>query len=131
MQRRTLSQESPLAAVSFEMRKRLLPLGIKNSTKTELPALVALEAIGKPWFCESHRSDLLAIGLVAQILAVEGSYIHLVAGELLTFLAAGELDIDQVRPVAVDITAWLQIQPNGRVDEAIERLLKQQRTRSG
>ena len=108
------------------MKKRLLPLGIKNQTKTELPALIALEAIGQSWFSESHRSDLLAIGLVAQILAEEGSFIHMIAGELIAFLQAGELNIDEARPVVMDITAWLQVQPNGRIDEAIEQLMRQQ-----
>jgi len=42
------------------MKKRLLPLGINNPIKTELLPLVGLEAIGKPWFSENHRSDLLA-----------------------------------------------------------------------
>ena len=105
------------------MKKRLLPLGIKNPIKTELPALVGLEAIGKPWFAESHRSDLLAIGLVSQILAPEGSYIHVVAGELMAFLQSGELKIDEIRPLVIDIIAWLQVQPNGRGDAAIDRLL--------
>ena len=95
------------------MKKRLLPLGIKNPIKTELPALVALEAIGKPWFSETHRTDLLAIGLISQILAPEGSYIHVVAGELLSFLQSGELKIEEIRPLVLDITAWLQAQPNG------------------
>lgn len=107
--------------------KRLLPLGIKNPIKTELPALVALEAIGKPWFSETHRSDLLAIALVSQILAVEGSYIHIVAGELISALETGELKIDEIRPVVIDISAWLQVQDNGRVDAAIATLLKPQR----
>ena len=108
------------------MRKRLLPLGIKNPIKTELPALVALEAIGNAWFSENHRSDLLAIGLVSQILAVEGSYIHLVAGELIAALQAAELEIDEIRPLVLDISAWLQVQDNGRVDTAIATLLKPQ-----
>ena len=106
------------------MKKRLLPLGIKNPIKTELPALVALEAIGKPWFAESHRSDLLVIGLVTQMLAPEGSFIHVVASELITALEAGELQIDVIRPLVIDISAWLQVQPNGRVDAAIDQLLK-------
>jgi hypothetical protein len=108
------------------MKEKLLPLGIKNPTKTELPALVALEAIGKTWFCESHRADLQAIALVSRKLAVEGSYIHLVAGELLSLLESGELDIEQVRAIAVDITAWLQVQPNGRVQAAIDALMRRQ-----
>lgn len=120
------AQVNPFPAVMPSMKKRLLPLGIKNQTKTELPALIALEAIGQSWFSESHRSDLLAIGLVAQILAEEGSFIHMIAGELIGFLQAGELNIDEVRPVVMDITAWLQVQPNGRIDEAIEQLMRQQ-----
>lgn len=108
------------------MKKRLLPLGIKNQTKTELPALVALEAIGQDWFSESHRADLLAIALVGQMLAEEGSFIHLIAGELIGFLQNDELNIDEVRPVVMDISAWLQVQPNGRIDAAIEQLMKQQ-----
>lgn len=112
------------------MKKRLLPLGIKNPIKTELPALVGLEAIGKPWFSESHRSDLLVIGLVSQILAPEGSYIYVVAGELISFLQSDELKIDEIRPLVLDISAWLQIQPNGRVDAAIAALLKPQRRRA-
>jgi hypothetical protein len=107
------------------MKKRLLPLGIKNPIKTELPALVALQAIGKPWFNEGHRGDLLAIALVAQSMSPDGSFIHMVAGELLAFLNDGELRIDEIRPLVLDISAWLQVQPNGRVDAAIEKLLKQ------
>jgi hypothetical protein len=105
------------------MKKRLLPLGIKNPIKTELPALVGLEAIGKPWFGENHRSDLLAIGLVAQVMAPEGSFIHLIAGELKSALEAAELKIEVIRPLVIDISAWLQVQPNGRVDSAIDQLL--------
>jgi len=107
-------------------KRRLLPLGIKDPIKTELPALVALEAIGKPWFNETHLSDLLAIALVSQILAVKGSYIHIVAGELIAALQAPELNIEEIRPLVIDISAWLQVQDNGRVDTAIATLLKQQ-----
>jgi hypothetical protein len=107
-------------------KRRLLPLGIKDPIKTELPALVALEAIGKPWFSETHLSDLLAIALVSQILAVKGSYIHIVAGELIAALQAPELNIEEIRPLVIDISAWLQVQDNGRVDTAIATLLKQQ-----
>jgi len=107
-------------------KRRLLPLGIKDPIKTELPALVALEAIGKPWYNETHQSDLLAIALVSQILAVKGSYIHIVAGELIMVLQEAELNIDEIRPLVIDISAWLQVQDNGRVDTAIATLLKQQ-----
>src|SRR5690348_9590029 len=107
-------------------KRRLLPLGIKDPIKTELPALVALEAIGKPWYNETHHSDLLAIALVSQILAVKGSYIHIVAGELIVALQGAELNIDEIRPLVIDISAWLQVQDNGRVDTAIATLLKQQ-----
>lgn len=107
--------------------KRLLPLGMKNPIKTELPALMALEAIGKPWFSETHLSDLLAIALVSQIMAVEGSFIHIIAGELIAALQAPELNIEEIRPLVIDISAWLQVQDNAKVDAAIATLLKPQR----
>jgi hypothetical protein len=107
--------------------KRLLPLGIKDPLKTELPALVALEAIGKPWFSETHLSDLLAIALVSEILATEGSFIHIIARELIAALQVPELNIEEIRPLVIDITAWLGVQDNGRVDKAIETLLKPQK----
>ena len=113
------------------MKKRLLPLGIKNPIKTELPALVGLEAIGKPWFSERHRSDLGAIGLVSQILAPDGSYIYVVASELISLLQSDELKIDEIRPMVIDISAWLQVQPNGRVDAAIDQLLKPKHRKAG
>ena len=108
-------------------KRRLLPLGIKDPIKTELPALVALEAIGQPWFSETHRSDLLAIALVSQVMATQGSYIHIIAGELVAALQEGQVHIDVIRPLVIDISAWLQVQDNGRVDTAIATLLKPQR----
>ena len=105
------------------MRTKLLPLGIKNPLKTELPTLIALEAIGQPWFCETHRSDLQAIGLVAGILAAEGSEIHLVSRALLSALEAEEMDIESMRSLVMNVSAWLQKQPNVRVQAAIDRLL--------
>ena len=108
------------------MKERLLPLGIKDPVKTELPALVALEAIGQSWFSQAHLADLTAIGMVTRILAAENSDAHQVATDLLAFLAAPNLDIDEIRPRVVGISIWLNRQPNGRVDAAIRRLLKQE-----
>lgn len=112
---------------AMNSKKRLLPLGIKNPIKTELPALVGLEAIGKPWFNETHRSDLLVVALVSQVIAPPGSYIYVIADELIALLERAELDIDEVRPLVMDMSAWLQVQPNGRVDQAIDQLLKPQK----
>lgn len=108
------------------MKERLLPLGIKNPVKTELPALIALEAIGQPWFNEGHHADLTALAMVTQMLAREGSDAFDVAGDLLGLLAATSLDIDEIRPRVIGVSLWLQRQPNGRVDAAIRRLLKQE-----
>jgi hypothetical protein len=121
------AQESGFFAVSWSMKskRRLLPLGIKDPIKTELPALIALEAIGKPWFNETHLTDLVAIALVADVLATKGSYIHMIAGELVAALQVPEMDIDVIRPLVIDISAWLQVQDNGRIDTAIASLLKQ------
>jgi len=107
------------------MRKKLLPLGVKNQMLTELPVLIAVEAIGTPWFCEGHRSDLKAIALIGEVLAARGSSIELAACELLRLLAAPELDREKTRPLALEVSAWFQRQPNHRVQRAIDRLLSQ------
>jgi len=106
------------------MKQKILPLGIKNRTKTELPALIALEAIGQPWFCESHRSDLLSIAMVVQMIASEGSDIHFAACELAYLMESSHLQIDEIRPRAIAVNAWLQLQPNGRIQQAIDKLLR-------
>ena len=106
------------------MKAKLLPLGIKNPVKTELPALIALEAIGQSWFCEGHRTDLQAIGLVAAILAAGGSEIQIVAGALLSSLEGEALDAESIRPLVVRVSAWIQRQPNSRVQAAIDTLLE-------
>lgn len=109
-----------------QMKERLLPLGIKNPVKTELPTLVALEAIGQPWFNEGHLADLRAIGLVAGMVAADGSDARSVADELIVMLEAEALSIDTIRPHAVALTIWLQRQPNGRVQAAIGKLLQRE-----
>lgn len=105
------------------MSSQILPLGIKNRTKTELPALIALEAIGQPWFTEDHRCDLMSIAMVAQLMVEQGSEIHVLSCELIALLGPDELDVGQLRVVVVTINSWLQRQPNGRVQVAINRLL--------
>lgn len=107
------------------MKERLLPLGIKNPVKTELPALVALEAIGQPWLGEGHLADLRAIALVSSIVGEQSSDARSVADELIGLLDATELDIQEIRPRVVALTIWLQRQPNGRVQAAITKLLSQ------
>lgn len=105
------------------MNSQILPLGIKNRTKTELPALIALQAIGQAWFTEDHRCDLMSIALVAQLISAEGSDIRAASCELISLLGSDELDIDQLRPFVVRINSWIQRQPNGRVQAAVDRLL--------
>jgi hypothetical protein len=105
------------------MNSCILPLGIKNRTKTELPALIALEAIGQAWFTEGHRCDLMSIALVSQLISQEGSDIRAASSELLVLLEQDKLDIETLRPVVVPINAWIQKQPNCRVQTAIDRLL--------
>jgi hypothetical protein len=105
------------------MNTKILPLGIKNRTKTELPALIALEAIGQEWFNEDHRCDLMSIALVSQLISAEGTEIRAASSELIALLGSDDLDIDKVQPVVVAINSWIQRQPNGRVQTAIDRLL--------
>lgn len=104
------------------MRKKLLPLGIKNPMKTELPAMVALEAIGKPWFCEQHLSDLMVLAMVCQVAAEEGTEVHTAACELFVALGEAQLDAAQIEPLVSLTCAWMQKQPNGRIQAAIDRL---------
>lgn len=106
------------------MKAKFLPLGIKNRTKTELPALIALQAIGQPWFCESHRSDLLSIALVVQLIADEDSEIHFAACELAYLMESQHLQVEEIRPRAIAVNEWLQRQPNGRIQGAIDKLLR-------
>jgi hypothetical protein len=106
------------------MKQKFLPLGIKNRTRTELPALIALEAIGQPWFSESHRFDLLSIALIAQMIAEEGSDVHTAAVSLNAALDAGNLQIYTIRPLVIAINEWMQRQPNGRIQGAIDKLLR-------
>lgn len=105
------------------MKTQVLPLGIKNRTRTELPALIALEAIGQPWFSEDHRCDLMSIALVAKLLTEAGSDIHTASNELILLLGPDELVLEQLEPLVVPINDWLQKQPNGRVETAINVLL--------
>jgi len=69
-----------------------------------------------------------AIALVSSILAEEPSDAQLVAADLIALLDASQLDIDEIRPRVVVLTIWVQRQPNGRVQAAIEKLLRQECT---
>ena len=104
-------------------RRKLLPLGIKKRTTTELPALIALEALGQSWFCEQHLSDLMALAMVCKLAAEPGSEVHDCASELFDLLGQEPLDGAQIRPLVLATNEWTQRQPNGRIQDAIERLL--------
>jgi hypothetical protein len=83
-----------------------------------------LQAIGQPWFCESHRNDLLSIALVTQLIADEGSDIHFAACELAYLMESQHLQLEEIRPRTIAVNAWLQLQPNGRIQAAIDKLLR-------
>jgi hypothetical protein len=104
------------------MATHILPLGIKNRMKTELPAFIALEAIGQTWFCESHRFDLMSIALVSQLMTAQGNEIHTAASTLVSLLEVRSLDVEEIRPLVMVISEWLQRQPNCRVQAAIIKL---------
>jgi hypothetical protein len=104
-------------------RRKLLPLGVKKRTTTELPALIALEAIGKPWFCEAHLTDLMAVSMVCQVAAEPGSEVHQAALELFDLLGKEPLDAEAVGPLLMFTNDWVQRQPNGKIQDAIDRLL--------
>lgn len=102
----------------------VLPLGIKNRTKTELPALVALTAIGEPWFSDQHQSDLLVVALVVRELAPAGSPEAACAAELQRQCEQPIAKEHKVR-IALNLAEclpWLQMQPNARVERAIRAI---------
>lgn len=102
-------------------RSAVLPLGIKNRLATELPALVALSAIGEPWFCGAHQADLLAVALVVGEMAPQDSPQALCAAELRR-LCERPVTRDDKTEVACHLAAclpWLQVQQNHRVERAV------------
>lgn len=105
-------------------RSAVLPFGIKQRLQTELPALVALTAIGEPWFSSQHQFDLLAVALVVGEMAEPGSLQAQCAAELQR-LCEQEITIDYKVDIALNLAEclpWLQLQPNFKVDRALERV---------
>ncbi len=103
----------------------VLPLGIKNRFQTELPALVALAAIGEPWFSGQHQSDLLAVALVVTELAPAGSLQAQCANELQR-LCEQAITMENKVEIAMNLAEclpWLQVQPNHRIQRALGAIL--------
>lgn len=103
----------------------VLPLGIKNRLQTELPALVALKAIGETWFSSQHRSDLLAVALVVRQMAPAASpQAQCAAG--LQHLCEQTITREHKVEIALNLAEclpWLQMQPNSRVQRALRAVL--------
>jgi hypothetical protein len=100
----------------------VLPFGIKKKLKTELPALVALTAIGEPWFSDEHQADLLAIALVVREMATAGSLQAQCAAELQR-LCEQTIAAENKLEIALNLAEclpWLQVQPNFRVERALK-----------
>lgn len=105
-------------------RTTVLPLGIKNKVKTELPALVALAAIGEPWFSEQHQSDLLVVALVVTELAEPDSLQARSAAELQR-LCEQPVTLEHKVEIALNLAEclpWLQLQQNHHIERAIEAI---------
>lgn len=102
-------------------RAAVLPLGIKNRVKTELPALVALTAIGEPWFSEQHQADLLAVALVVRELAPAASDQAQCAAAL-QHQCEQAITAENKVAIALNLAEclpWLQVQPNARIERAL------------
>lgn len=100
----------------------VLPLGIKNRLRTELPALVALTAIGEPWFSSQHQSDLLVVALVVCQMAPAGSLQAQCATELQR-LCEQVIRAENKLEIALNLAEclpWLQVQPNARIDRSLK-----------
>ncbi|MEW6164291.1 MAG: hypothetical protein AB1642_04435 [Pseudomonadota bacterium] len=109
-------------------KSTILPLGMKDRVKTELPALVALTAIGEPWFDENHQADLLAVALVVRELAPPDSREAGRAADLQclceqTITADHKLDIALA---LAECLPWLQVQQNHRVERALQNVIARQ-----
>lgn len=106
-------------------QKAILPLGIKNRFQTELPALVALTAIGEPWFSDVHQSDLLAVALVVCELAPADSLQAQCAAELQR-LCEKLITMENKVEIALNLAEclpWLQVQPNSRIQRALQAVV--------
>jgi len=106
-------------------RGGILPLGIKDRVRTELPALVALAAIGEPWFSGEHQADLLAVALVVHELAPADSLPSLCATELQRLCEQTIMQENKVE-IALNLAEclpWLQVQPNTQIQRALETIL--------
>lgn len=101
---------------------KVLPLGIKNKFQTELPALVALTAIGESWFSDQHQTDLLVVALVVSEMAAADSLQAQCATELRR-LCEQAITLENKVDIALNLAEclpWLQLQPNSRVDRAVK-----------
>lgn len=110
-----------------------IPLGIKNRFVTELPALVALTAIGEPWFSTDHQTDLLVIALVVRELAPAESLQAQCAAELQR-LCEQPIALENKPEIALHLAEclpWLQLQSNNRIQRAIETVAAKSKTAPG
>ncbi|MRR29820.1 hypothetical protein EG834_05755 [bacterium] len=107
----------------------VLPLGIKDRQKTELPALVALTAIGEPWFSTQHQLDLLAVALVVGEMAPAGSQEARCAAELQRLCGGQTVSLDckvEIALALAECLPWLQLQPNHKIQRALKTLMDRQ-----
>ncbi|GAB2181442.1 hypothetical protein DLREEDagrD3_16650 [Denitratisoma sp. agr-D3] len=110
---------------SAQRRSAVLPMNAKNRVKTELPALLALEAIGETWFSPQHQMDLLAVALVVTELAEPDSVQAICAAELQR-LCSAPITLEEKVDVAMKLAEclpWLQLQQNVRVQAALEKMI--------
>jgi len=90
-----------------------------------LPALLALAAIGEPWFSPEHQTDLLAVALVVRELAPEGS-LQSQCSAALQVLCEGPVTMANKVDIALNLAEclpWLQVQPNSGILRALKVVL--------
>lgn len=104
---------------------KVLPLAIKDRVKTELPALVALTAIGEPWFSAEHQADLLAVALVVRELAPANG-LQAQCSTALQRLCEETVTPEHKVDIALNLAEclpWLQAQSNSRVQRALRAVV--------
>jgi len=67
----------------------VLPLGMRNAVKMEMPGYQASLALGQPHFCEQHVYDLLSNADLTRRIAPDGDPILVIAHEMV--LACAEI----------------------------------------
>ena len=92
----------------------------------ELPGHVALQAIGQPWWCESHLADLKAHAVLAFFVAkrVHDEQVQDIAIKALEILSKQKFTKEDVTPLIGVTLEWLSNQSNKIIYQEVLEAMK-------